>query len=66
VGNIKGYYIVGEFVMADDGKQVWDPTSPRRRLYWQADGLWMQVILYGDEALLSGKDEVISFAESLK
>jgi hypothetical protein len=66
VGNIKGYYIVGEFVMADDGKQVWDPTSPRKQLYWQADGLWMQVAVYGDEALLLGKDDLISFAENLK
>lgn len=66
VGNAKGKYIAGSFVITDDGKQVWDPTSPRRQLYWQADGLWMQVIVYGDEALLSGKDDLISFAESLK
>jgi len=66
VGSAKGKYITGSFVITDDGKQVWDPTSPRKQLYWQADGLWMQVTVYGDEALLSSKDNLISFAESLK
>jgi hypothetical protein len=66
VGGTKGQYIAGSFVITDDGKQVWDPTAPRKQLYWQADGLWMQVALYGDEAPLSDKDEIILLAESLK
>jgi len=66
VGNAKGYYIVGGFVMTDDGKQAWDSTSPRKQLYWQEDGLWIQISLYGEEALLSDKEALISFAESLK
>jgi len=66
LGDAKGYYIVGDFVLADDGKQVWNPTSPRKQLYWQEDGLWIQISLYGEEALLSDKEDLISFAESLK
>jgi len=66
VDDAKGYYIVGDFVMADDGKQVWDPTSPRKQLYWQEAGLWMQIILYDEETLLLDKDDLISFAENLK
>jgi hypothetical protein len=66
VDNAKGSYVAGGFVMTDDGKQVWDPTLPSKQLYWQEDGLWMQIVLYGDEALLLDKDDLISIAESLK
>jgi hypothetical protein len=66
VGGTKGQYISGSFVITDDGKQVWDPTAPRKQLYWQEDGLWMQVAVYGDEALLLDKDELILLAENLK
>lgn len=66
VGNVKGWYIVGDFVTTDDGKQVWDPTSPRKQLYWQEDGLWMQIVIYGDAALQADKKDLITYAESLK
>jgi hypothetical protein len=66
VRNAKGFYIVGDFVMTSDGKQIWDPTSPKKQLYWQEDGLWMQIALYQEEALLLNKDELILLAESLK
>ncbi len=66
VGNANGYYIVGNFGPTDDGKQIWDSTLPVNQLYWQEDGLWMQITIYGDEALLSNKEDLISLAESLK
>jgi hypothetical protein len=66
VGNAKGRYISGGFVITDDGKQVWDPTLPPKQLYWQEDGLWMQIALYGDAALRSDASDLISYAESLR
>jgi len=66
VGNTKGQYIVGGFIMTDDGKQVWDLTLPIKQLYWQEDGLWMQIALYGNATLQSNQGDLISYAESLK
>lgn len=66
VGNTKGQYISGGFVITDDGKQVWDPTLPPKQLYWQEDGLWMQIALYDDAALRSDESDLISYAEGLR
>ncbi len=66
VGHSKGQSITGGFVITDDGKQVWDPSLPPKQLYWQQDGLWMQIALYGDAALRSDKGCLLSYAESLR
>lgn len=66
VRNAKGSYIVGNYVTADNGTQVWDPASPRKLLIWQEDGLWMHIGLYGDAALIADEDDLISYAESLQ
>lgn len=66
VGNIKGWYIMGDFVINNDGKQVWELTAPQKQLYWQEDELWLQIILYGDGALLYDKEDLIYIAESLR
>ncbi len=66
VGKAKAQYVAGGFVVADNGKQVWDSTSLQKQLYWQEDRLWMRVVVYGDAALSSSKDDLISYAESLK
>ena len=66
VRNTKGAYIVGDYITTDDGKQVWDPTSPKRILLWQEDDIWMEVSVYGDAALVLDKDDLISLAESLQ
>jgi hypothetical protein len=66
VGNTSGQYIGGDFVMTEDGKQIWDPTAPRKQLYWQQDGLWMQLSIYGNKALLLDKETLVTYAESLK
>jgi len=66
VGTAKGQYITGSFVTTEDGRQVWDPTSPPKQLYWQEDGLWIQIALYGEAALQSDEKDLILYAESLK
>lgn len=66
VEDSNGQYIGGDFVMTGDGKQIWDPKAPRRQLYWREDGLWMQLSLYGEEALQLDKEALITYAESLK
>ena len=60
VGSNRAQYIVGDFVIADSGKQVWDSTLPVKRLYWQDDGLWLQMILSWHT-----KEDLIALAESL-
>jgi len=64
--NAKGQYIAGDFVMTNDGKETWDPTSPRKHLYWQEDGLWIQMTVFGEDPVLPNKEDLISYAESLR
>jgi hypothetical protein len=64
--NAKGKYIAGDFVMTNDGKETWDPTSPRKHLYWQEDGLWIQMTVFGEDPVLRNKEDLISYAESLR
>ena len=66
VRNTKGTYVVGAYITADDGTQVWDPDSPSKLLLWEENGLWMQLGLYGDAALVAGKEDLIAHAESLQ
>jgi hypothetical protein len=66
IGAQPGQYIAGEFVAKDNGDMVWDPVSPTKQLYWQEDGLWMQVSVYGGSALVYDKEKLISLAESLR
>jgi hypothetical protein len=66
VGNTKGQYIAGSFMMTQGGKQVWDPAASQKQLYWQQDGLWIQMILYGESATRSNEKALIAYAESLK
>ena len=66
VGNAKGQYVVGDFALADNGKQIWDSTLPVKQLYLQEDELWIQMTIYGESAVLSTKEDLISLAESLR
>jgi hypothetical protein len=66
VGESIGQYIAGDFVMTEDGMQIWDPSAPRKQLYWQEDGLWMRLSFHGDEALLLDKETLAAYAESLE
>ncbi|HLO16382.1 MAG TPA: hypothetical protein VK206_16235 [Anaerolineales bacterium] len=65
VKDSQAQYIVGDFVTTNDGKQIWDPTAPRKQLYWQEDGLWIQISIYGESGALLDKKDLISIAESL-
>jgi hypothetical protein len=64
--NTQGQYIAGDYVMGNDGKATWDPNTPIRQLYWQEDGLWIQMTIHGESAVLSTKEDLISLAESLR
>lgn len=66
VKNTQGKYVIGDFITTNDGKQSWDPTSPRKQLYWQEDGLWIQISIYGESAVLLDKKDLVSIAESLR
>lgn len=66
VGNSRGIYAAGGFVTGSDGQLTWDPDLPIQQLYWQEDGLWMQVSVYGGNALVYDKEKLISLAESLR
>jgi hypothetical protein len=66
VGHNKGLLIAGGFSTTQDGKQVWDSSLPVKQLYWQNDELWMHITLYGDQAHILEKDELIAIAESLR
>jgi hypothetical protein len=65
IGNNQGMYTVGDFVTSDNGKLNWNPALPFKQLYWQEDGLWIQMTLSGESAFLHDKDGLISYAESL-
>jgi hypothetical protein len=64
--NTKGQYIAGDYVTGNDGKATWDPNSPIKQLYWQEDGLWIQMTIYRESAVLHDKEGLISLAESLR
>jgi len=66
IGSNQGQYVVGNFVTGDNGKSIWDPASPLKQLYWQEDGLWIQVSLSGNSTVVYDKEELISMAESLR
>jgi hypothetical protein len=65
VGNVKGQYIAGGFVLANNGKQFWDSNIPVKQLYWQEDDLWIQMTLSGNSTVMCEKEDLISLAESL-
>ena len=66
IGGNQGKYVVGDFVTGDNGEMVWDPTVPAKQLYWQEDGLWIQISLSGKTTLVYDKEDLISIAESLR
>jgi len=66
LGKIKGLYAVGDFITSDNGELVWSSDMPVKRLYWQEDGLWIEITLFGQIATRTDKKAVISYAESLR
>jgi hypothetical protein len=66
IGNITGMYAAGDFVTRDNGELAWNPDVPVKRLYWQEGKLWIEVNLYGESASRYTKENLISYAESLR
>lgn len=66
IGSNKGVYAVGDFVTNNNGKLSWEADLPLKQLHWQEDGIWIQIILSGDSVALYDKEELISYAESLR
>jgi hypothetical protein len=66
IGDHQGQYVVGAFITGDKGETVWDPTAPAKQLYWQDDGLWIQVSLSGNSTMVYDKQELISIAKRLR
>jgi hypothetical protein len=62
----EGQYVMGNLEFKEFGKPVWNPDLPFRSLRWQEDGLWLQITLGGDSILLHDKEDLISYAESLR
>ena len=66
IGKNNGQYIIGNFDTGDDGKTFWNSDLLYRRLRWQEDGLWLELVIHGDSALLHDKEDMTAYAESLQ
>ena len=66
IGNNPGQYIKGFLEAGDNGKPVWNPDLPFRILRWQEDGRWLEIMLSRDSASLFQKEDLVSYAESLR
>lgn len=66
IGNLKGMYAAGDFVTGDNGQLIWDSSLPVKRLYWQEDGLWIEMTMSGKSAGLHNKEDLIFLAKSLR
>jgi hypothetical protein len=66
VGDHNGQYIMGYVEFQGTGKAVWNINLPYRILRWQEDGNWKEIMIRGDSILLYDKEDLISYAESLR
>jgi hypothetical protein len=66
IRNNEGQYIKGFLEAGDSGKPVWNPDLPFRILRWQENGRWLEIMLSGESASLYQKEDLISYAESLR
>lgn len=66
VGNTNAQYVVGDHVTNPEGKLIWDPDIPAKQLYWKQDGLWMQMRLGGESTFQYEREDLITYAESLR
>jgi len=65
VGENTAQYIIGNSEYDSNGALVWSFDAPVQQLRWQENGLWIQFIVYGENALIYDKEDLISIAESL-
>jgi hypothetical protein len=66
IRNNEGQYIKGFLEAGDNRKPVWNPALPFRILRWKEDGLSLEILLSGDSASLYQKEDLVSYAESLR
>ena len=66
IGKTKGQYIVGNFDAGEDGKTIWRSDLLYKQLQWQDGGLWLELAVYGESAILYDQNDLISLAERLK
>ncbi len=66
IGHNWGKYIAGSFITNPNGQMTWDSDAPVKQLYWQQDGLWIQLSIGGEGAAGYDKKDLISYAESLR
>lgn len=66
IGNQTGIYVEGTLITKDNGKLDWSSDPSFKQLYWQENGLWINMALAGESAALHSKEDLISYAESLR
>jgi hypothetical protein len=66
IGDQTGVYAEGTLITQDNGKLTWDPDPSFKQLFWQENGLWINMALSGESAVLHRKEDLISYAESLR
>jgi hypothetical protein len=66
IGSSRGIFAAGDFVTDDNGKLNWKPEPPIKQLYWQRDGLWIKMVLFGESAKFHDQEDLISYAELLR
>jgi hypothetical protein len=59
-------YIIGNPGYDNNGNLVWFYDRPVQQLRWQENGLWIQFTVYGEDALIYDKEDLIAIAESLR
>ena len=66
IGNQIGVYVEGTLITQENGKLTWSSDPSFKQLYWQQNGLWINMALSGESAALHSKEDLISYAESLR
>lgn len=66
IGESAGQYILGNFDYDNNGMMIWKPNSPSQQVFWQADNLQLNLSVSGDSVVLLDKEDLISYAESLR
>lgn len=66
IGQITGEYIIGAYDNDDKGNLKWKLDATVRSLRWKENGHWIEISLHGDSVILYDKEDLISYAESLR
>ena len=69
IGDLDGEFAQGTFVVpAGETSAVWNPSAASLRLRWMQDGIWVELIKFGNVEAIEylDQDELITLAESLR